>query len=171
MSSTNRGSARMEFDRYETPDHTIYSLLDNFEIRGKVLECACGNKNISSKIPFSITLDIDPFVQPDIVHDFLKYEDNSFDVIITNPPYSKAIEFISHALNIVKDNGYVIMLLRINFLESQKRKEFFIQNPLHSLFVLSKRPCFINNRSDSTGYAWFVWRKGKKDNNVFIDFV
>jgi hypothetical protein len=161
----------MKFDRYETPDHTIYSLLDNFEIKGKVLECACGNKNISSKIPYCVAMDIDPCVYPDIVQDFLTFDEKTFDIIITNPPYSKAIEFITHAIDIVTDNGYVIMLLRINFLESQKRKEFFIRNPLHSLFVLSKRPCFINGRSDSTGYAWFVWQKGKKDTQVNIRFV
>ena len=161
----------MEYDRYETPDHTIFSLLNNFEIQGNVLECACGNKNISTKIQNCITLDIDHNVYPDIVQDFLTFEEKTFDIIITNPPYSIAIEFITHALDIVKENGFVIMLLRINFLESQKRQDFFIQNPLHSLFVLSKRPCFINGRSDSTGYAWFIWQKGKKDTNVNVKFV
>ena len=51
----------------------------------------------------------------------------------------------------------VIMLLRINFLSSQKRYDFWQQFPPDGLFVLSKRPSFTGTGTDSQEYAWFVW--------------
>ena len=176
MPSTNRGSIRKTLDRYCTPDYTIKSLLDNVDngiIGNNILECASGNNDISDLLMGNvITLDIDKDVNPTICINFLEFNHkNIFDTIITNPPYNLAIEFIKHSLNIVKDNGYVVMLLRLNFLESQTRKQFFIDNPLHSLYVLSRRPSFINGKTDSTGYAWFIWKKGKEDQSVIMKFV
>ena len=51
----------------------------------------------------------------------------------------------------------VIMLLRINFLGSQKRYDFWQQFPPDGLFILSKRPSFTGKGTDSIDYAWFVW--------------
>lgn len=172
MSATNRGSERKEYDRYITPDYTIKSLIDNFKFEGLTLECCAGYGDISKKIKNCITMDIDASLNCDITANFLDFKPSiPINNIVTNPPYSIAIEIIKHALDIIENNGYVVMLLRINFLESKTRKQFFIDNPLHSILILSKRPCFINNRSDATGYAWFIWQKGKKDKSVIVDFV
>ena len=48
-------------------------------------------------------------------------------------------------------------LLRINFLGSQKRYDFWQQFPPDGLYVLSKRPSFTGKGTDSIDYAWFVW--------------
>ena len=52
------------------------------------------------------------------------------------------------------------MLLRLNFLESKTRYSFFKGNMPKEILVLSERPKFFNNKTDSICYAWFVWEKG-----------
>jgi hypothetical protein len=75
-------------------------------------------------------------------------------VIVTNPPYSLADEFCRHAISVATE---VFLLLRLNFLGSQRRKEWWTHHEPSALFVLSKRPSFVNGKTDSTEYAWFYW--------------
>ncbi len=84
---------------------------------------------------------------------FFDYNED-VDLIFTNPPFSLAQEFIEHAMSLAPT---VIMLLRINFLGSQKRYDFWQQFPPDGLFILSKRPSFTGKGTDSIDYAWFVW--------------
>ena len=76
------------------------------------------------------------------------------DLIVTNPPFSLAAEFIDHA---TKNANTVFMLLRLNYLASIKRYEWWKANPPVALYVLSKRPSFTGSGTDATDYAWFVW--------------
>lgn len=85
--------------------------------------------------------------------DFFAWQDK-VDLIITNPPFSLAKEFIDHSL---KNSKCVIMLLRLNFLASIKRYEWWNSIPPTALYVLSKRPSFTGSGTDATDYAWFVW--------------
>lgn len=94
--------------------------------------------------------------------DYFKW-DGKVDLILTNPPFSLAKEFIDHSLARATT---VIMLLRINFLGSQKRYPWWIENEPDSLIVLSKRPSFTGTGTDATEYAWFVWDKEKRFNGV-----
>lgn len=88
------------------------------------------------------------------------------DAVITNPPYKYAEEFAHKALEVVRDNGFVCMFLKLTFLEGQKRRAFFEQHPPKIVGVFSQRQkCAINGDFDRTGssaaaYAWFVWEKG-----------
>ena len=81
------------------------------------------------------------------------------DLIFTNPPFSLAQEFIEHSMMFAPT---VIMLLRINFLGSQKRYDFWQQFPPDGLCILSKRPSFTGTGTDSIDYAWFIWSDIKK---------
>lgn len=88
-----------------------------------------------------------------------------YDLIITNPPFSLAQEIIDHILTGVKDaprQPIVVMLLRLNFLGSQKRHDWWQKHLPTSIQVLSKRPSFTGNGTDSQEYAWFVWDYGNK---------
>jgi hypothetical protein len=76
-----------------------------------------------------------------------------WDVIITNPPYSLALEFIERALPLA---DVVVMLLRLNFLGGAKRAAFFRDNP-PDIYVLPNRPSFTGHGTDACEYAWFVW--------------
>lgn len=100
------------------------------------------------------------------------------DLIITNPPFNLAMEFIKKSLQDVKDNGYVVMLLRLNFLGSKERFEFFQHNLPKYIFVHHKRISFDYKRgsngyilfdkygnprrgsTDSIEYCHMVWQKG-----------
>lgn len=81
------------------------------------------------------------------------------DLIITNPPFSKASDFIEYAMPRCKT---LILLLRLNFLASQKRYPLFKENKPDALFVLSKRPSFNGKGTDNADYAWFVWQNEEK---------
>jgi hypothetical protein len=101
------------------------------------------------------TSDID-WCEIQLGRDFLTYEpDRRYDWVITNPPYTLAKEFIDHAYTMA-DN--VVMLLRVNFLESLKRKMWWEQHKPSHIYVLSKRPSFTGNGTDATGYMWCRWQ-------------
>ena len=83
-----------------------------------------------------------------------------FDIIITNPPFNIALDIIKKALDDVRDGGWVIMLLRLNFLGSKGRKAFWDDNMPHSIYVHHQRMSFTTDGgTDSIEYAHFCWKK------------
>jgi hypothetical protein len=110
------------------------------------------------------TFDIRPVAPPELSsfhqqRDFLALPDDiRFHVIITNPPFSLAEEFVRKSL---RHADYVVMLLRLAFLESRRREAFHAEHP-SDVYVLSRRPSFMaNGATDSCAYAWFVWGPGR----------
>ena len=189
MSATNRGSKRINSDFYVTPQQSIEVLLDNikhianpFNPNYKILEPSAGDgaicKVLKHKLPYARVVaneireeenrHLKTLANQVHNYDFLEYPSHycDCDLIITNPPFSLAQEFIEKALSISKPNTYVIMLLRLAFLESKKRHAFWQKYPLSELYVLSQRPKFINNKSDATAYGWFVWNKTQVERNI-----
>lgn len=80
-----------------------------------------------------------------ICGDYLKLNSSKkYDIIIGNPPFSLAKEFVEKSLDLLNENGVLIFLLRTAFLESKKRFEFWQSNPVTGLYVLSKRPSFLS---------------------------
>lgn len=92
--------------------------------------------------------------------------------IITNPPYKYAKEFVEKALEVIKSGNKVAMLLKIQFLESEKRYGLFKDNPPKYVYVFTKRvSCAMNGDFDSYPssamcYAWYIWEKGYKGEPV-----
>ncbi len=95
--------------------------------------------------------------------------------IITNPPYRQAIEFLKHAISITDHK--VIMLLRLNFLESQSRFEFFKQFPPAKVYVISKRlphydPVHKEWKSDASfSHMWMVFDNKTSTIETKIDWI
>lgn len=88
---------------------------------------------------------------------------DEFDLIILNPPFSLAQEFVEKSLEL-SPNGTVAVLLRLNWLASKKRIAFHKKHP-SNVYVLPKRPSFTNDgRTDGTEYAWFVFGPKFKGN-------
>ena len=153
---------RAEGDFYKTPDHATLSLLERESFPGSIWEPACGDGAISKLLGMecrSTDLHYRGYGQGGT--DFL-ITDGEADHIVTNPPYSLAEPFVRHALKCSRRK--VAMLLKLNFLEGQKRKALFAETPLKTVYVFSKRPSF--DRGDVKGkgngllaYAWFVWGK------------
>ncbi len=76
-------------------------------------------------------------------------------IIVTNPPFKHAQKFLEKSLSEAK---VVIYFLRLNFLGSGARYEFFRSNPPDHFIVSSDRPSFTRDgNTDSCDYAWFVY--------------
>ena len=87
--------------------------------------------------------------------DFFEWNEN-VDLILTNPPFSMAQEFIEHS---IPRCNTCIMLLRLNFLGTIKRHEFWKQHTPTGIHILSNSPSFTGSGTDATEYAWFIWTK------------
>ncbi len=127
--SNHADKDRVQNDFYATDPIAIKKLEAVFPVNVQVWEPACGMGHLSKALEDSGHF----VVSTDKVYrgfgseaDFLKETvapfENGFD-IITNPPYKYAKEFVLHALNLVPDDGRVIMFLKTTFLEGKARKK------------------------------------------------
>src|SRR5580692_6888521 len=96
---------------------------------------------------------------PVVIGDFLKVVPAHYDVVLTNPPYSLAEEFIRACVPVAQ---HTVMLLRLNWLEGHA--ELFKQFPA-DFWVLPNRPAFARNKRgkiacDATAYCWVHWHPG-----------
>lgn len=182
MSSTNRSNAREKHvaDYYVTPVEDIEIFLNEL-IRlepaifsGKILDCcAGGDEQHLMSYPDALctfyskdidTIDIREDSRAKIKNNYLHVNcKNEYDVIITNPPFNTAMEIINKAFCDIKDGGFVIMLLRLNFFESKARLSFWQGNMPKYVYVNHKRMSFTDDgKTDSIAHAHFVWQKGYK---------
>ena len=178
MSSTLRGSVRKEYDFYATPPDVVKKLTENIDLSKwgcDVLEPNAGNGNIcrviKNKYPTKKLTSIEirdcefnslnECSDEVIIGDYITLPITSkYDIIIGNPPFNIAKECILKSLSLLKDEGVLIFLLRTAFLESKVRYDFWQENPISNLYVLSKRPSFTGGKgTDSTSYSWFIWDK------------
>jgi hypothetical protein len=161
MSATNRRANLKPLDLYETPDWLTLALIPHlrkYNPRG-ILEPAVGGGAIARilKREFpeaNITVGDVTTGQDFRVHDY----GGPFDLIMTNPPYSLAMEFIQRALPLDAQGGTVALLLRVNFMGGQERASFRRKcGSKLSLYISPRRPDFTGEGGDATEYAWFVW--------------
>jgi len=169
-------------DFYPTPPYATLKLLEKEIFLGTIYEPACGDGAISKILKdnypnqkiFSTDL-IDRGYGENTNLDFLTYDFTDFetDNIITNPPYKYAQEFIEKSLELV--DSKVAMLLKLNFLEGQKRHQLFKSTPLKNVYVFSKRLSFDKGDEKGKGngllaYAWYVWEQGY-EGKPMIDWI
>lgn len=85
-----------------------------------------------------------------------------FHLVVGNPPYSLAEEFIRHSFELLAPGGQIVFLLRLAFLEGQARaKGLWTEFPPERVLVMPKRPSFSGNgKTDAIAYAAFYWRQG-----------
>ena len=108
------------------------------------------------------------------IADFLQWNtDKKYNGIISNPPYSLAKEFVEKGMELLQENGKMLMFLKLQFLEGAKRKELFEKYPPKYIYVFRNRmPTWKGGQpiNPDTGkkwaevicFAWFVWKKGSK---------
>ena len=180
MSSHNRGTKRIDQDKYYTPEWCVDALLNQLNTERmqhlSFFEPAKGSGVIYNKVP-ALYKD---YSEIDEGKDYFNIQVKP-QMIITNPPYSMAQQFIDKSRT---EALFISYLLRVNFLGGQHRKEWWQgKEPTH-LYVLSKRPSFVDvcsakgcgekyekgaveyclkcgnkvrSATDSTEYAWFTW--------------
>ena len=187
MSSTNRHNAEKRHiaDYYVTPVKDIITFLGaldeevSLDIWDKTIldPCAGGDPSHDMSYPkalreyYAIPGDWNGIKTIDIREDSLaetkcNYIETKLDykpfLVISNPPFNQAMEFIKKALDDVEDGGYVAMLLRLNFLETKARKEFFDNYMPTWIFVHHKRMSFTDaGGTDSVAYCHMVWKKNE----------
>ena len=147
---------------YDNEDE--YNWLSDRPDRAKWLDpCAGGDKENEMSYPTVINQEFEPEVmntidirkdsRADMKCDYLKENMRGYDVIITNPPFILAKEIIEKALREVNDNGYVVMLLRLNFFGSKARKAFFKKQMPINVYVHNRRMSFTKDgKTDSIEY-------------------
>jgi hypothetical protein len=95
--------------------------------------------------------------------DFLShYLKRNYDLVMGNPPYKHAEEFIRRSMACLRNGGRMVYLLRLNFIAGQARGTGLWQEmPPMKIGVSCRRPSFTGDgRTDATEYAVFVWERG-----------
>ena len=83
------------------------------------------------------------------------------DLVVTNPPFSLAQEFVERALE-TQPGAVVAMLLRVAFLASEERSDLLRRYP-PDVLIIPNRPSFTaNGNTDQTDYGWFIWPAGEE---------
>ncbi len=160
MSATNRGAIRNASDFYPTPSTAFLPLLPYLDKQKLYWEPACGDGRLIRQMQQAGISANGRDLNDG--YDFL-LSDTQFDGIVTNPPFSLALEFCNKAISC---SAETFMLLRLNFLGAQKRRSWWQAHEPSALFVLSERPCFTNDgKTDATDYAWFYW--GERHKGIF----
>ena len=178
--SNHTDKARQEDDYYATDPIAIDKLLDaGAEINANVWECACGEGHLAKKLcdkgfaVYATDLVDRGFGTSGV--DFLKQTEIFEGDILTNPPYKFALDFVEKGLSLIEQGHKVFMLLKLTFLESKSRKEFFEKCPPKCVYVFSERLLcakngdfkrMIEGGGSAVCYAWFEFEKGFKGNPI-----
>jgi hypothetical protein len=94
----------------------------------------------------------------------------TFDWVITNPPFRHAEEFVLRGLKVARKG--VAILARSVFLESAGRyRAIFLDTPPTKFAQFTERVPMVKGRLDkkastATGYAWLIWEKQKEPAQV-----
>lgn len=175
-SNHSKTENRAILDYYATEPKATKLLLEveNFK---NIWECACGEMHISDILEeHGYTVKKTDIVERsrkvDGIIDFLGYDGRWNGDIITNPPYKQARQFIQKALDITFKGCKIAMFLKLTFLESKERKQFFLENPPKKIYVSSSRLYCAKNGdfskqfSSAVAYAWFIWEKGYQGDTI-----
>lgn len=86
----------------------------------------------------------------------------SYDYVIGNPPYRYAEEFVRKSYSLLVPGGQMLFLLRLAFLEGQKRCSGLWKELVpKKAYVCGRRPSFTGNKkTDATAYMLCLWEKG-----------
>lgn len=174
MSSTNRGAARREHDFYATPESCTKALFQHMdELRMRPVLDPCAGDGAILKVAQGYRLETHGIEIRDVPKpigvrtwgqaDSLEIASSHSAIgrspyrdcnIVTNPPYLLAHEFLEAWIDRVHFSAW---LLRLNFLGSQKRAEWFRRRPPARVLILPRRPSFTGGATDSCEYAWMIW--------------
>lgn len=178
-------------DFYATPEIATIRLVEYLKenypnvMTESIWEPACGKGHISEVFRKEGT----DVISTDLIdrgygqcgdeYDFLKSSITKTDKhIVTNPPYKYAKEFVDKSLDMLEDGKLCCMLLKLTFLEGNKRYELFKKYPPKHLLVFSNRiSCALGgdfeNTSEKGGavaYGWYIWEKGYRGKTM-IDWI
>ena len=103
----------------------------------------------------------------------------TFD-ILTNPPYNVSLKYVLHAIDLIPDDGHVLMFLKTSWLEGkQRREQLFDVNPPRYLFQFSGRMVCAPNGDfekmkkvgSAVAYAWYVFDKTNPEHKCELKWI
>lgn len=158
-------------------------ILGSYEVsQSSCLEPACGQGYMAEALKEyfgSVTsFDILDYGYSDMTKiNFLESNlvDNSFDWVITNPPFKIAEDFIYEAQRVARVG--VAMLVRTVFIESVGRYDrLFSKTPPSFFAQYVERVAMVKGRLDrkastATGYGWAVWENEKKSDGPLLKWI
>jgi hypothetical protein len=160
-------------DFYATPPEAVHALLEVESFSGTIWEPCCGDGAIVKVLCDAghrvYATDLVDHGCPDSESrvDFLLEQRPSVHIggIISNPPYSLASQFVSHALDLAIPK--VAMLLRLAFLEGSGRSSILDTGLLARIYVFRNRLPRMHRHgwdgpqaSSSIAFAWMIWESG-----------
>jgi hypothetical protein len=171
-----RAELKNSLDDFPTPPWATRALVEHViaskDVLGSMtcLEPACGRGHMAVALaPYFREI-----VSSDVfdygfgrVSDFLKtkHAAQTFDWVITNPPFRLGEDFILRSMEIARCG--VAMVTRTVFIEGVGRYErLFKTNPPSRFAQFTERVPMVKGRVDkkastATGYAWLVWEKDR----------
>jgi hypothetical protein len=162
MLGSGGADERNHHDYYPTPPLMTQALLDREKFPGVVWEPACGEYHMSK-----VLVDNKYIVKAtDLIYgyDFLTATDDTCGSVVTNPPFSLAMDFWKKCIDL-KIQKYAF-LLRLQFLEGSKRYDLFKggHNP-KKVYVFSdmmnvNHAGLENPFGGLLCFCWFVWERG-----------
>ncbi len=169
------GSARAPIadrgnDLYETPEVATEALLRVENLPPCIWEPACGPGAIARvlrrhghTVLATDLVDYNSADQDASGWDFFfeRHLPLGIQAIVTNPPFKNADAFVAHALELCPK---VYMLLRLAFLESERRTSILDGGHLAQVYVFKNRLPMMHRAgwqgprtTSSLAFAWFVW--------------
>lgn len=176
-----------DFERYDTPVEFVTSLcnflrdeLTNFTYMRSIIDPCCGTGNWGrgikkSKLSYGkmIGIDVQDYkqdfnlidYQEIITSDYIYFTSERANLVIGNPPFSLAHEFIEHSLNnILYPGGYLVLLLPSRFMESKTRYDKFfgkscsIMKPTDVIFPIQRIQYAGRGNANPKNYVVCVWK-------------
>jgi hypothetical protein len=158
-------------DLYETPVVAVAALIRHERLPHRLWDPCCGPGNIVDVLRAHghevIGSDLVDYGDPTHFYcrDFLmeRKAPDGCEGIVMNPPFKLAEEFIEHALELCP---LVIALLRLAFMESERRTPILEGRGLARIHVFRKRLPMMHchgweGRKGNSGmaFAWFTWSR------------
>lgn len=147
MSAAGRGAVRVEHDFYATPAWCVELISGhiNWDLVFSACEPCVGDGAIIKACPPGVKWETFEIREG---RDYLTQRIYPLvTLVLTNPPFNIATDFAKRSLS---HSLCIVYLLRINYLESEDRFEFLTENTPSHIYVLSKRPSFVDV---CTGFA------------------
>lgn len=157
-------------DLYQTPPEAVHALMRAEALPPVIWEPACGPgaivrvlRGAGHAVHASDLVDYESPDQDQHGLDFLSQAElpTGVQAVVTNPPFKNAGEFVSKALELCPK---VVMLLRLAFLESEKRRPILDTGTLARVHVFRNRLPMMHRdgwdgklSGNAMAFAWFVW--------------
>ena len=173
MAGGNPTTGRQENDFYPTPSDVTKALLYEYDFGPKVHECACGDGQMARDLE-ECGYEV---IATDLVdrgygsqQDFLKLTEPLAPVVITNPPFSLAVDFIVHALDVLKVDT-LALLLKSTFWYTKSRFSLFQRHPPVLVAPLLWRPDFMGLGRPTMECTWIIWENGYDGETLYKPLI